>query len=97
MGWTPARGGASAQAAARGAGPETYARTAALQGQRRSFPGMVGSREAAALYHAAFSIRETGIEGVWVVDSLDICASLLVHSVSATLLTKLYGRLPKNV
>ena len=39
---------------------------------------------AAALYCAAFSSRETGIEGVWAVDSLVICASLLVHTVSAT-------------
>jgi NhaP-type Na+/H+ or K+/H+ antiporter len=51
----------------------------------------------ATLYCAAFSSRETGIEGVWVVDSLVICASLLVHGVGAMPLTKLYGRLPKNV
>jgi NhaP-type Na+/H+ or K+/H+ antiporter len=42
-------------------------------------------------------LRETGIEEVWVVGSLVICASLLVHGVSATPLTKLYGKLPKNV
>ena len=42
-------------------------------------------------------MRETGIEEVWVVGSLVICASLLVHGVSATPLTKLYGKLPKNV
>jgi NhaP-type Na+/H+ or K+/H+ antiporter len=49
---------------------------------------------AAALYYVAFSFRETGIEEVWVVGSLIICASVLVHGVSATPLTKLYGRLP---
>ena len=47
----------------------------------------------AALYYAAFSLRETGIESVWTVGSLDICASVFVHGVTATPLTKLYGRL----
>ena len=47
----------------------------------------------AALYYAAFSLRETGIEAAWTVGSLVICASVLVHGVSATPLTKLYGRL----
>jgi NhaP-type Na+/H+ or K+/H+ antiporter len=50
----------------------------------------------AALYYAAFSLRETGIEEVWVVGSLVICASVLIHGVSATPLTKLYGRLPQG-
>ena len=49
------------------------------------------------LFYAAFSLRETGIEAAWAVGSLVICASVLVHGVSATPLTKLYGRLPKNV
>src|ERR687893_63393 len=58
------------------------------------FIGWFGPIGAAALYYAAFSLRETGIEEVWVVGSLVICASVLVHGVSATPLTKLYGRLP---
>jgi sodium/hydrogen antiporter len=45
------------------------------------------------LYSAAFSYRETGLEEAWVVGSLVICASLLVHGLSATPLTKLYERL----
>jgi NhaP-type Na+/H+ or K+/H+ antiporter len=61
------------------------------------FLGWFGPIGAAALYYAAFSLRETGIEEVWVVGSLVICASLLVHGVSATPLTKLYGKLPKTV
>jgi sodium/hydrogen antiporter len=58
------------------------------------FLGWFGPIGAAALYYAAFSFRETGIEEAWVVGSLIICASVLVHGVSATPLTKLYGRLP---
>jgi sodium/hydrogen antiporter len=58
------------------------------------FLGWFGPIGAAALYYAAFSLRETGIEEAWVVGSLVICASVLVHGVSATPLTKLYGRLP---
>jgi NhaP-type Na+/H+ or K+/H+ antiporter len=41
----------------------------------------------------ALSLRETGIEEAWVVGSLLICASVLVHGVTATPLTELYGRL----
>jgi sodium/hydrogen antiporter len=61
------------------------------------FLGWFGPIGAAALYYAAFSFRETGIEAAWTVGSLVICASVLVHGISATPLTKLYGRLPKNV
>jgi NhaP-type Na+/H+ or K+/H+ antiporter len=60
------------------------------------FLGWFGPVGAAALYYAAFSFRETGIEEVWVVGSLVICTSLLVHGVSATPLTRLYGRLPED-
>jgi hypothetical protein len=60
------------------------------------FLGWFGPIGAAALYYAAFSYRETGIEAAWTVGSLVICASVVVHGVSATPLTKLYGSLPKN-
>ncbi len=60
------------------------------------FLGWFGPIGAAALYYAAFSFRETGVEEAWVVGSLIICASVLVHGVSATPLTKLYGRLPED-
>jgi sodium/hydrogen antiporter len=67
-----------------------------LRGQAKDilFLGWFGPIGAAALYYAAFSLRETGIEKAWVVGSLVICASVLVHGVTATPLTKLYGRLP---
>jgi NhaP-type Na+/H+ or K+/H+ antiporter len=60
------------------------------------FLGWFGPVGAAALYYAAFSLRETGMEEVWVVGSLIICASVLVHGVTATPLTKLYGRAIRN-
>jgi NhaP-type Na+/H+ or K+/H+ antiporter len=60
------------------------------------FLGWFGPIGAAALYYAAYALRETGIEEVWVVGSLVICASVVVHGVSATPLTKLYGRLPAD-
>ena len=69
-----------------------------LRGRARDvlFLGWFGPIGAAALYYAAFSLRETGIEEAWVVGSLIICASVFVHCVSATPLTKLYGRLPSD-
>ena len=60
------------------------------------FLGWFGPVGAAALYYAAFSYRETGIETAWTVGSLVICASVLVHGITATPLTKLYGRLPRS-
>src|ERR671910_120359 len=60
------------------------------------FLGWFGPIGAAALYYATFSLRETGIEEAWVVGSLIICASVVIHGVSATPLTKLYGRLPED-
>ncbi len=57
---------------------------------------IVGGAVVAALYYAAYSYRETGIEAAWTVGSLVICTSLLVHGISATPLTKLYGRLPQG-
>ena len=60
------------------------------------FLGWFGPIGAAALYYAAFSFRETGIEAAWTVGSLIICASVVVHGIPATPLTKLYGRLPRS-
>ena len=67
------------------------------RGEDILFLGWFGPIGAEALYYAAFSYRETGIEAAWTVGSLVICASVLVHGITATPLTKLYGRLPKNV
>jgi NhaP-type Na+/H+ or K+/H+ antiporter len=61
------------------------------------FLGWFGPLGAAALYYAAFSLRKTGLEEVWIVGSLLICASVLAHGVSATPLTKLYGRVLRRM
>jgi NhaP-type Na+/H+ or K+/H+ antiporter len=60
------------------------------------FLGWFGPVGAAALYYATFSLQETGIEEVWTVVSLIICASVLVHGLTDTPLTKLYGRFPRG-
>jgi len=60
------------------------------------FLGWFGPVGAAALYYATFSLQETGIEEVWTVGSLVICASVLAHGLTDTPLTKLYGRLPRG-
>lgn len=56
------------------------------------FLGWFGPVGVAALYYANLSLRETGVEEAWTVGSLVICASVLVHGVTATPLTRLYGR-----
>ncbi len=64
-----------------------------VQGRRDAlFLGWFGPIGAAALFYAAFALRETGIEEVWVVCSLIICASVVAHGLTSTSLTKLYGR-----
>jgi NhaP-type Na+/H+ or K+/H+ antiporter len=56
------------------------------------FLGWFGPIGVAALFYANLSVREAGVEEAWVVGSLVICASILVHGLSATPLTRLYGR-----
>ncbi len=56
------------------------------------FLGWFGPIGVAALYYANLSVREAGIEEAWTVGSLLICASILAHGVTATPLTRLYGR-----
>lgn len=56
------------------------------------FLGWFGPIGVAALYYASFSVREAGVEEAWVVGSLIICASIVVHGLSATPLTRLYGK-----
>ena len=54
--------------------------------------GWFGPIGAAAIYYAGYSMRETGIEEVWLVCSLMICASIIAHDFSAVPLTELYGK-----
>jgi NhaP-type Na+/H+ or K+/H+ antiporter len=60
------------------------------------FLGWFGPIGVAALYYASLSVGEAGVEEAWVIGSLIICASILVHSLSATPLTKLYGKLARG-
>ncbi len=56
------------------------------------FLGWFGPIGVAALFYATLAVRRTGFQEAWTVGSLLICASLLVHGLSATPLTRLYGR-----
>ncbi len=56
------------------------------------FMGWFGPIGVAALFYASFSLSRTGHEEVWTVASLLIIASVLAHGLTATPLTRLYGR-----
>ena len=56
------------------------------------FAGWFGPIGVAAFYYAWLSVRETGIEELWPVVSLVICTSVLLHGITATYFTKLYGK-----
>jgi sodium/hydrogen antiporter len=56
------------------------------------FLGWFGPIGIAALYYASFSFSQTGHEEVWVVGSLVICASIVVHGATAMPLSRLYAR-----
>lgn len=68
-------------------------RTGGLKGLRESFfYGWFGPIGVAALYYATLAEHRTGIHEVYVVGSLIISASVLVHGVSAAPFTRLFGR-----
>lgn len=56
------------------------------------FTGWFGPIGIAALLYATISVRETGSEIGWIVGSLVISGSIVVHGVTATPLTRAYGR-----
>ncbi len=56
------------------------------------FMGWFGPIGVAALFYANFALGRTGHEEVWTVGSLLIAASVLAHGLTATPLTRLYGR-----
>ena len=56
------------------------------------FSGWFGPVGVAALFYATLAVRETGLEIVWEAASLVIFASVVLHGVTATPLTKLLGR-----
>lgn len=57
-----------------------------------AFMGWFGPIGVAAVFYAALAVRHTGMEMIWTVTSLLVCASVVVHGVSAAPLTKLFGR-----
>lgn len=56
------------------------------------FVGWFGPIGVAAIYYAGYALRRTGVEEVWLVCSLMICASIVAQGLSASPLTKLYGK-----
>ena len=60
------------------------------------FLGWFGPIGVAALFYASLSLRDIGAEEAWTVGTLVICASILVHGVTAAPLTRLYGRTAKD-
>lgn len=60
------------------------------------FMGWFGPIGVAALYYSGLSLHKTGVEPVWTVTSLVICASLIAHGLTSTPFTKLYGRYFQN-
>lgn len=57
------------------------------------FLGWFGPIGIAALYYANYSLGHTGLEDVWIVGSLIIVASIVVHGATAAPLTRLYARI----
>lgn len=56
------------------------------------FVGWFGPIGVAAIFYAGFCLRRTGVEEVWPICALMICASIVVQGLSATPLTKWYGQ-----
>jgi sodium/hydrogen antiporter len=56
------------------------------------FLGWFGPLGIGALYYAAFVFERTGHEEVWVAGTLVICASIIVHGMTATPFSHLYAR-----
>ncbi len=60
------------------------------------FVGWFGPIGVAAIFYAGYSLRRVGVEEVWLVCSLMICASIIAQGLSATPLTRLYNRWMKK-
>ena len=54
--------------------------------------GWFGPIGIAALFYATLALRHTGVRMVWTAGSIIIASSILVHGVTSTPFTKLYGR-----
>lgn len=60
------------------------------------FAGWFGPVGVAAFYYSQFAMTETGIEKIWPIISLVICVSVVLHGMTATYFTKLYGKYSKS-
>lgn len=56
------------------------------------FGGWFGSVGVAAFYYSQFSMIQTGKEELWPIVSLVMCVSIVLHGITATYFTKLYGK-----
>ena len=56
------------------------------------FAGWFGPIGVAALYYSTFAIRQTGYESIWVISSLIIFSSIIVHGITDSPFTKLYAK-----
>lgn len=54
--------------------------------------GWFGPIGVSALFYAALASRHTGNHEIWVVSSLVVCSSIMVHGITAAPLAKAYGR-----
>ena len=56
------------------------------------FAGWFGPIGVAALYYSTFAFRQTGYESIWVISSLIIFSSIIVHGITDSPFTKLYAK-----
>jgi sodium/hydrogen antiporter len=56
------------------------------------FTGWFGPIGVTALYYVRLSMRQNGTEELWPVVSLVICMSIVLHGITATYFTELYGK-----
>lgn len=61
-----------------------------------SYMGWFGPIGVAAIYYAGYAMKHTQVEDIWTVCSLVICASIVVHGLSASPLTRLYGKIEET-
>lgn len=56
------------------------------------FIGWFGPLGIAAIFYAFLSLKQTGLEEPWVIGSLVVCLSIMIHGITSTPLAKLYSR-----
>jgi NhaP-type Na+/H+ or K+/H+ antiporter len=56
------------------------------------FFGWFGPIGVSAMFYAAFALRKTGIQNVWIIASLIIAASTIIHGLTATPFTRWFGK-----